>query len=143
MDSRAAPVALVLASTLLLVLLTVSGPAAEVAAAVLVAAFPVILIVLGRRGRLGGLRLVLVSLLLLFAGSLLAMLALAGRVAELPWIGGLPLAAAILVYGLWLVPLVIVVVAYALSFDRHELCGEDLERLRALRGRGADDGEHV
>lgn len=140
MAQRAAPVVLALASALLLALFTLSGAVAEAAAAVVVAAFPVILIVLGRRGRLRGLWPLLVSLLLLFGGSLLAMLALAGRVAELPWVGGLPLTAAILVYGLWLLPLVIVVAAYAWSFDRHELRAEDVERLRALGGREADEG---
>ncbi len=61
------------------------------------------------------------------------MLALAGRVGEQPWIAGLPAAAALLLTSVWLVPLVIVSLAYGWSFPQLGIQDEDLARLRRLR----------
>ncbi|MCU0235317.1 MAG: hypothetical protein MUE90_14955, partial [Thermoanaerobaculales bacterium] len=79
--------------------------------------------------RLGGLGPPLALLLVLLEASVAGMLLLRGRVADGPWIGGLPAAAALMVYGLWLAPLVVVALAYALCFDRAGLRTEDLDEL--------------
>ncbi len=47
------------------------------------------------------------------------------------WLG-LPLRAAIVIYGIGLVPIVILPVAYALTFETQTLSAEDVERVRAL-----------
>jgi hypothetical protein len=55
--------------------------------------------------------------------------ALRGQVEEGPWLLGLPIAAAIQLYGIGLLPLPLVCLAYALSFDRYGLRQEQLEDL--------------
>jgi hypothetical protein len=54
---------------------------------------------------------------LTIAGSLAALLALAGRLETAPWPLGVPLALWILFGGLWLVPLALTGLGYALSFE--------------------------
>jgi hypothetical protein len=119
------------ASPLVLVLFLVPGVVAEWVFAVLVMAYPVALIVVAvaRRGALGPLGLPLLGLLLFLQACAVGMLALRGRVLDGPWIGGLPAAAAIQLYGLFLGPLLLVALVYALTFDRFELRQEDLDRL--------------
>jgi hypothetical protein len=58
-----------------------------------------------------------VALGLVIAGSLAALLALAGRLGTSPWPLGVPLALWVLFGGLWLVPLALTGLGYALSFD--------------------------
>lgn len=53
----------------------------------------------------------------MIAGSLAALLALAGRLDAAPWPLGVPLALWILFGGLWLVPLALTGLGYALSFE--------------------------
>lgn len=108
-------------------------PATEVASLVTVAAFPVALMALGasRKGALGPLRLPLGVLLVLLEAGMLAMLSLRGSVAEAVWLGGLPLATAIQLYGIGLLPLPLVCLAYALSFDSFGLSRRELEDLRS------------
>lgn len=60
---------------------------------------------------------VAVVLGLLVAGSLGALVALAGRVGEAPWPGGVPAALWVLFGGLWLLPLVLTGLGYALAFE--------------------------
>lgn len=106
-------------------------------ALVLTPIFPVALMVLGaaRKGRLGPITLPLVVVAVLLEGGLVAMLLLRGRVAEGPWIGGLPLAANVLIYGMWIVPFAIVALTYALTYDRFTLTDDDLDRLeRSIDG---------
>ena len=45
------------------------------------------------------------------------------------WVGGLPLAAAVQIYILWLLPLLLVSFAYGLTFDGFSLKEEDLAEL--------------
>lgn len=114
---------------------------AEYLFTVLVMAFPIALIVMAVSGkeRLGPLAVPLVGLFVILEASGLTMLVLRGRVLENPWIGGLPAAAAVQLYGLWLAPLLLVAFAYALTFDRFELRKEDLDRLeRARRSNAAN-----
>jgi hypothetical protein len=102
---------------------------------------PVALSALGaaRRGRLGRpLAVALAALLAILAGSFLVLFLLRGRLLDGPWIAGLPLAPAVLLGGIWLLPLALVGLAYALTFERHGLTEEDLARLRALRREAAE-----
>jgi hypothetical protein len=47
------------------------------------------------------------------------------------WLG-LPLRAAIVIYGIGLLPIIVLPVAYALTFETQTLSAADLERVRAL-----------
>jgi len=114
-----------------------ANPATEALALVLVAAFPVALMALGasRReglGRLGPGFLLLAAWLL---AAMLAMHALQGRVLDGPRLLGLPLATAIQLFGVGLLPLPFVCAAHALSFDRGGSLGEQLAELRRRFGR--------
>jgi len=109
--------------------------------AVLAVSFPVALVVVGacRDGRLGPLAWPLVALTLILEGSVATMLWWRGRVADGPWVAGLPISAAVMIYGLFLAPLLLVGLAYALTFSRFTLREEDLEAL----GMGRDTGPDV
>ncbi len=111
-------------------------PAGDVLIVLLSVAFPVALIALGvqRRGSLGPLLWPLTGLLLILEAGFAAMLMLRGSVLTAPWVGGLPLATAVQFYGLFLLPLVLVSLAYAWTFDRHGLRQEDLDELRRRFG---------
>jgi hypothetical protein len=102
------------------------------------ATFPVSLIVLGavRAGRLGRLGLPLALLWLLLAAGLGAVLALPHGGPDL---AGLPLATAAMIFVLVPVPLLGLGLLYAVSFDRHGLREEDLDRMRRLRESRAED----
>jgi len=132
MAKRAALLFLALSSPLILGAFFLGTAAGEVLFAVLAVAFPVALIVLGaqRRGRLGRLLWPLAALLLILEACVLAMLALRGHVLDAPWLGGLPLATAVQVYGLFLLPLLLVSFAYAWTFDGRGLRQDDLDELR-------------
>lgn len=143
MARRAALVFLAAAPPLMLLCLAWEHPAADALFTLLAAAFPVALISLGaaRGGRLEPLKVPLAVLLALLVGSSLALLLLRGRVETAPWVAGLPLAAAVQLGGLFLAPLLLVALAYALTFDRFGgVSAEQLERLRSLR-RGREGGE--
>ena len=47
------------------------------------------------------------------------------------WLG-LPARAAIVIYGIGLLPIVVLPVAYALTFESQTLTAEDIERVRSL-----------
>lgn len=131
-----------LAAPLILICFFVRGMGAELLFTALAMGFPVALIVLAvaRDGRLGPLRAPLTLLLLLLEGSAVAMLVLRGRVLDGPWVGGLPAATAVLLYGLWLAPLPIVGLAYALTFDHFDIRDEDLRRFESRSGGSGDGG---
>ncbi|MDY7093660.1 MAG: hypothetical protein SX243_11880 [Acidobacteriota bacterium] len=137
--------ALAVLSAGILAAMLLGGPAGQVLFGALVVLFPLPLMALGalRRGQLGRLVPVLVLLGILLEGGFLGMLALAGRVSQAPWIAGFPAAAALLLTSVWLVPLVIVSLAYGLTFPALGIRDEDLTRLRRLRqepGRDPDPG---
>ena len=69
------------------------------------------------------------------------MLLFRGQVLDGPWFGGLPAATAIQLYGLWLTPLLLVALVYALTFDRFELTQEDLDRLESRKRTSTRNGE--
>jgi hypothetical protein len=142
MARRIALLFLALASPLILVLNFMPWPVAETLFAVLVMGYPVALIAMAvaRQGRVGPLGLPLLGLLILLEGCAVGMLLLRGRVLDGPWFGGLPLAAAIQLYGVWLAPLLLVALVYALTFDRFALRQEDLDRLGQFLRDREDDG---
>ena len=75
---------------------------------------------------------VFVGLFVLCTGCFLAALALpASEGANGPLLLGLPLRAAIVLYGVGVVPIFILPFAYALTFDASTLSDADLERVRA------------
>jgi len=126
---------------MLLALFLVSWEWAPLLFAVLVMGYPVALIVVavGRRTSLGPLGLPLLALFLFLEACVIGMLAFRGRVLDGPWFGGLPIAAAIQLYGLFLTPLLLVALVYALTFDRFELTEDDLERLTEYQRRSEDE----
>jgi hypothetical protein len=137
--NRSSLVLLALAAPATLLALCLGGAwGAWVAALAGGAAFPVALMGLGaaRRGRLGALRWPLLALGLVLAGGLAAVLALPDGG---PDVSGLPLATAVLLGVIIPVPLVLVGLAYAATFDRWTLREDDLERIRRLRHGDEED----
>jgi len=132
MSRRSALVFLALASPVTLGLSLIPGPFPEWIFSILVVAFPIALIAVAI-GRPGARGLPLLALLIFLEACVIGMLVLRGRVLGATWVGGLPPAAAIQVYGLFLAPLIPVALFYALTFDRFELKQDDLDRL-ARRG---------
>jgi hypothetical protein len=105
----------------------------------------------GRRG-IGPLKIpfAFVALMLVIGfGAALALPAIEGPLSTL-WLG-LPARAAIVIYGVGLLPIVVLPIAYALTFETQTLSAEDVERVRALArenqvakenaGREAMDGQ--
>ena len=95
------------------------GAVLEVITAGVAFLFPVALAGLGAvgcGGRLGRTWVPLVGLLLLLEGCLVGMLLLEGRVLDVPWVGGLPLAAALQIYVLGGGSLVLVSLAFAVLY---------------------------
>jgi len=88
---------------------------------------------LGRPGRLGHLWLPLLALGLVLGAGWAAILALPHGG---PDVAGLPLATALMIFVMIPLPLAVLGLAYALTFDRLGLSPEDLERVRAARGPG-------
>lgn len=133
---------LAVASPLILVLFAVPLPGAGPLFALLVMGYPVALVALAvsRNGRLGPLGIPLLILLIFLEACTVGMLLARGRVLDGPWIGGLPLGAAIQLYGLFLAPLLLVALVYALTFDRFEMREEDLDRIEAYRRANEGDG---
>lgn len=68
--------------------------------------------------------------LILLGGFALALGLPAGEAAGAPLYGGLPLRASIVLYGIGLLPIVILPVAYALTFGTQTLTADDVERVR-------------
>lgn len=86
----------------------------------------------GRRG-IGPLKLpfAFVALVLVIGfGAALALPATEGPLSTL-WLG-LPARAAIVIYGVGLLPILVLPIAYALTFETQTLSAEDVERVRAL-----------
>jgi len=80
------------------------------------------------------------ALLVILELSVGAVLALSGGPQEgMAALGGLPWAAVVQIVGLWLLPLPLVALAYALTFDRSGIRPDDLESLRRRFGSQAGD----
>lgn len=72
----------------------------------------------------------------LVAGGFLLALWLPAETPDSPLWLGLPRRAAIVLYGVGVLPLFVLPLAYALTFDRLTLSDEDIERVRAARSGG-------
>jgi len=86
----------------------------------------------GRRG-IGQLKVpfaFVVVVLVIGFGAALALPATEGPLSTL-WLG-LPARAAIVIYGVGLLPIVVLPIAYALTFETQTLSAKDVERVRAL-----------
>src|SRR6266566_2610461 len=86
----------------------------------------------GRKG-IGPLKIpfaFVVVMLVIGFGAALALPATEGPLSKL-WLG-LPARAAIVIYGIGLLPIVVLPIAYALTFETQTLSAEDVERVRAL-----------
>ncbi|HEX8691351.1 MAG TPA: hypothetical protein VF746_02825 [Longimicrobium sp.] len=83
-----------------------------------------------RGGGIGRLKLPFAFTFLVLAGGFCAVLALPPEAPGAPLFLGLPLRAAIVLLGIGLLPLLVLPVAYALTFDEMTLSEEDLERVR-------------
>ena len=90
-----------------------------------------------RNGGLGGLALPLFVTFVLIAGAFA--LALALPAAGEPLVLGLPRRAAIVLYGIGLLPLLVLPVAYALTFDAMTLSEDDLDRVRRAAAAAQSD----
>jgi hypothetical protein len=132
---------LAVASPVMLALFFMPWPWAQSIFAILVMGYPVALIAVavGRRGGVGPLGLPLLALLVFLEVCAIGMLLLRGHVTDAPWFGGLPAAAAIQLYGLFLTPLLLVALTYALTFDRFEMKQDDLDRLEKIGRRSGDE----
>lgn len=142
MARRLALGALTLSSILILVSCLLGGGAAELGFALLAVGFPVILMVVGatdRQGSLGSVVWPIGVLFLSLEACLIAMLALRGEVDSGAWLLGLPAAAAVQLFGIFLAPLALVALGYALTFGSFDVNDDDLERLRQLSGRREDE----
>ena len=139
MAQRLALALLAAAAALILVFTLRGGEPGAIGFVVLAAAFPFALMVLGatRRGRLGPAAAPIALALVIIELSLLGMLAFRGRVVDGPWLGGLPLAAALQIYCVFLLPLAVIALGFALTFRRFEVADKDLERLRQLAPKDA------
>lgn len=80
-----------------------------------------------------------VVVLIIGFGAALALPATDGPLSKL-WLG-LPARAAIVIYGVGLLPIIVLPVAYALTFETQTLTAEDLERIRIL-GRERESQSH-
>jgi hypothetical protein len=91
----------------------------------------------GSRG-IGPLKFPFAFVVLVLAIGFVAALALPATEGPLSklWLG-LPTRAAIVIYGVGLLPIIVLPVAYALTFETLTLSAEDLERVRAI-GRGRE-----
>lgn len=84
-------------------------------------------------GKLGSLVIPFVMVLVLLASGFCLALALpATESSESRLVLGLPLRAAIIIYGVGLIPVVVLPFAYALTFETQTLSREDVERVRQL-----------
>lgn len=84
-----------------------------------------------RKGGVGRLKLPFAFTFVVLAGGFCAVLALPAEPVGAPLFLGLPLRAAIVLIGIGLLPLFVLPVAYALTFDEMTLSEEDLARVRA------------
>ena len=76
-----------------------------------------------------------VLILVIGFGAALALPATEGPLSKL-WLG-LPTRAAVVIYGVGLLPIIVLPVAYAMTFDRLTLSAEDVERVRTAAFSGS------
>jgi hypothetical protein len=109
----------------------------EIVFAMLGILFPIGLMVLGaqREGKLGPLFAPLLIFAIIMGVGVIGMLIFRGQVEDGPWLFGLPMAGAIQFYFVFLVPFLLVSLAYGLTFERFGLRQSDLDALRSKFGK--------
>lgn len=134
---RASLLYLGLTSPLILLLFVAPLPFGEEIFALVMAGYPIALMAMGasRGERLGPVAWPLAVLLLILVVVMLGMLAFRGQVEDGPWIGPFPAGAAFLLYGLFLLPVLVSALGYAFTFKTWSLREEDLEDLRRRFGK--------
>jgi hypothetical protein len=140
---RLALSAVALFSVVIVACCVVGGSVAELGFAMVAMAFPVALMLLGVArgdGRRARAVIPILLLLALLEACLAGMLIYRGQVVSGPWTLGLPVAAAIQIYGIFIAPLALVAVGYALTFGELAVDEKDLERLRRA-GSGRSSGD--
>lgn len=140
---RRALIYLAMASTAIVLSSRFSGFFVDLSMVILVMGFPTALICLAvtKNGKLGPLKVPLAVLTVVLESCGIAMFLLRGRVALEPFFGGFPVAAAFQLYGLWLGPLLLVGLAYGLTFEHWELRDSDLRRFEDRRCGSGEDAE--
>ncbi len=140
---RAALLYLGITSPLILLLFVAPLPFGEEIFTLVMAGYPIALMVMGasRKERLGPVAWPLATLLLILLGVMLGMLAFRGQVEDGPWIGPFPAGAAFLLYGLFLLPVLVSALGYAFTFENWSLRDEDLKDLRRRFGGKKGGGE--
>ena len=91
----------------------------------------------GRAG-IGKLKIPFAFVFFVLAGGFCLALGLPDETVNSPLWLGLPLRAAIVIYGIGLLPIVVLPVAYALTFDTQTLSQSDIDRVRDLAKEIAD-----
>ena len=91
-----------------------------------------------RKRGIGRLKLPFAFVFVVLAGGFAAALALPPEAPGAPLYLGLPLRAAVVLVGIGLLPLLVLPVAYALTFDEMTLSEEDLARVRAAANESTD-----
>lgn len=126
---------LILFPLIMLVCLFVEHRIAALVFGALGIGFPTVLAAFGaqKNGSLGPLKWPLTGLFALQEVCFFLMIYFEHRVLDGPWLGSLPYGAAIELYVLWLGPLIIVPLAYALTFDSFSLRSQDIEHLKKLK----------
>ena len=89
--------------------------------------------------KLGILPVVFALIWLVIAGGFILVLKLPGEGVTVVLLGGLPVRAAVVIYGIGLLPAFILPLAYAMTFDAVTLRPEDLERVRQLAASNKKD----
>ena len=134
-------VALTFGSISILLACLIGGTTAGLVFGFLAIGFPVLLMLLGvcnPDGRMGPAARSILVLWLLLEAALAGMWAARGTVEGGIWILGLPLGAAIQIYGIFILPLVLVTLTFALTFDSFGVDPTELDDLRALASDEAD-----
>lgn len=124
------PIAVAFASVGLLVASLVGGSVGELVFGILVMAFAPLLMLVGTAGRRAFV-LPIVTLLAVLELCLAGIWIYRGQIGEGPWWLGLPATTAILLYGLVLVPLLVLSLGFALTFRHFDVGPGDLRELRS------------
>lgn len=123
------------ACPLTLAALLLPGALSDLLLAALTGVVPAALMALGAGSSPGRFHWLFPTLGLLLAAAAVTVLLLSGRSAGAEGASGLPAAAVVQIVGLWLLPLPLATLGYALTFDRAGVSREALGELRRRFGR--------
>lgn len=132
MTRRLSLITLGVTAPLVLLTFLIPFPGGELVFGLAVVLFPVALMALGasRQGSTGPVTWPLLGLLMVLVVVVVGMFVVRGQVTDGPWWGGLPAGAALQLYGLFLLPLLISSLGYARTFEGWSLRDDELTQLR-------------